>query len=365
MRQKIMVIDDIQINLDMLEGILEDTYDVILAGSGPEALLKLAEGANPDLILLDLSMPGMDGFEVLERIMQNKEYAGIPVIFVTGEHESHHEEKGLRLGAVDYIKKPYVPNIILVKIKNHIELKILRDNLSAAVATRTKQLEESTQELYATHRAVILGMSLLSESRDKVTGSHLLRIEFLTSILAKKISEKHPEILSDEMVELISMYSPLHDVGKVGVSDSILNKQGKLTEEEFEQMKFHAKEGGNLLRQIAGFLPSERSPLHCAIEIAQYHHERFDGTGYPNNISGESIPLAARIVTVADIYDALRSPRPYKPPFTHEQAIDIILNGDGRTDPSHFDPIVLEAFKETHEALRDAYDNNPDPHIEK
>lgn len=363
MRHTVMVVDDVQVNLEMLEEILKDTYDVVLADSGADALIKLTNGADPDLILLDLFMPGMDGFELLEKIYHNKDYAGIPVIFVTGENDVYLEEKGLSLGAVDYIRKPYVPEIIRVKIHNHVEMKTLRDNLSFAVARRTKQLEERTQELYATHRAVILGMSLLSESRDKVTGAHLLRIQYLTRILANTISQNHPEILNEKMVELITTYSPLHDIGKVGVPDAVLKKEGKLTDEEFAQMKAHSTEGGNLLRQIAEFLPNERSQLHIAIEIAESHHERFDGTGYPNRLIGEDIPLSARIVAVADVYDALRSPRSYKPGFTHQQAMDIIIKGDGRTEPSHFDPVVLHAFQETNQALCEAYDNYPDPSI--
>jgi putative two-component system response regulator len=190
-----------------------------------------------------------------------------------------------------------------------------------------------------------------------------MRIKCLTNIIAKKISAWYPEFVSKEMAEIITTYSPLHDIGKVSVPDSVLKKSGKLTAEEFDQMKSHAKSGGDLLRQISELLPNERNQLQIAIEIAESHHERFDGTGYPGKLSGENIPISARIVSVADVYDALRSPRSYKPGFTHEEAMDIILKGDGRTEPTHFDPIVLRAFKEINQDLREAYDNNPDPHI--
>ena len=363
MRHTVMAIDDVLENLEILEAILEDTYHVIKVTGGLEAFELLDNGANPDLILLDLSMPDMDGFEFLEKMRENENYVGIPVIFVTGYNDSFSEEKGLRLGAVDYIKKPYEPNIIRVKMRNHIELKTYRDNLSEAVAERTKQLEERTQELYEAHSAIIMGMSLLSESHDKTTGSHLLRMKLITKIIAENIAKNYPAILNKEMVDLIIMYAPLHDIGKVSVPDAILKKQGALTAEEFNQMKEHSKGGGDLLRQLADLIPNERTHLITAIEIAESHHERFDGTGYPNRLVGEEIPLSARIVSIADIYDALRSPRPYKRGFTHEEAMDIILKGDGRTEPVHFDPLVLHAFKETNEALRYAYDSNPDPHV--
>ena len=360
----VMIVDDMQINLDILNAILIDKYEVLVASSGKEALLKLRDAAQlPDLILLDISMPDMSGFEVISLISIDSMLANIPVIFVTGETDEYSEEKGLNLGAVDYIRKPYNPDIILIKIRNHIELKSYRDDLEKAVQLRTRQLEERTNELQATHDALILGMSLLSESRDKVTGAHLARIQQQTFLLASKISELYPEMLNEHMVEMITAYSPLHDVGKVAVPDAVLNKEGGLTKEEYELMKTHTTGGGELLRQIAMFLPGEQSQLDWAIEISEGHHEKYDGTGYPKGIKGSKIPLAARIVAVPDVYDALRSSRPYKRGFTHEEALDIILVGDGRTSPAHFDPIVLEAFRLVQDDMRNAYDSNPDPHI--
>ena len=360
----VMIVDDMQINLDILEAILSDKYEVLTALSGKEALSKLRVGPHlPDLILLDISMPDMSGFELISWISIDSKLANIPVIFVTGETDEYSEEKGLNLGAVDYIRKPYNPDIILIKIRNHIELKTYRDDLEKAVLVRTRELQERTAELQATHDAIILGMSLLSESRDQVTGAHLARIQSQTFLLASKISELYPDIVSDEMVDMITAYSPLHDVGKVSVPDAVLNKRGGLTQEEFELMKLHTTGGGDLLRQIAKFLPGEQSQLDWAIEISEGHHERFDGTGYPRKLKGEEIPISARIVAVPDVYDALRSARPYKRGFTHEEAMDIILVGDGRTSPAHFDPIVLEAFRLVQEEMRNAYDSNPDPHI--
>ena len=359
-----MIVDDMQINLDILEAILSDKYEVLTAQSGKEALTRLrTETHLPDLILLDISMPDMTGFELISWISIDSKLANIPVIFVTGETDEYSEEKGLNLGAVDYIRKPYNPDIVLVKIRNHIELKTYRDDLEKAVLLRTRELEERTVELQATHDAIILGMSLLSESRDRVTGAHLARIQLQTYLLAKKISELYPDLVNEDMVQMITAYSPLHDVGKVAVPDAVLNKVGGLTKQEYELMKTHTSGGGDLLRQIAKFLPGEQSQLNWGIEISEGHHERYDGTGYPKGLKGEEIPLSARIVALADVYDALRGPRPYKKGFSHEEAMKIILEGDGRTSPAHFDPMVLEAFAQIHEDMRDTYDKNPDPHI--
>lgn len=364
MLRRVLAVDDMQINLEILEAILSDEYIYSSAESGAEAL-ELMHGENqPDLVLLDLSMPGMDGFELLGRMRKDEILASIPVIFVTGETDQYSEEKGLKLGAVDYIKKPYNPDIIKVKIRNHIELKTYRDDLEIAVRQRTKELHERTDELSAAHAAVIMGMSLLSESRDKVTGAHLARIKSLTRIIVDDINITYPEIISKNLADTIVQYSPLHDVGKVAVPDAVLNKKGALTREEFEVMKTHTSGGGDVLRQTAGFMSGGAgSGLQVAIDIAEGHHEKYDGSGYPSSKKGDEIPISARIVSIADIYDALRSSRPYKRGFTHEEACDIILVGDGRTSPDHFDPIVLDAFKKCHLEMKKAFDDNPDPSL--
>lgn len=356
MAHKIVIVDDIQINLDMLELILGDEYDVFPVSSGEKALL-LMDRIIPDLVLLDLLMPEMDGFEVLRRMRENSTLVRIPVIIVTAEKDEESEEKGLNLGAVDYIHKPYNGVIISIKIRNHLELKTYRDNLEDMVAERTKQLT-------ASHEAIIMGMSLLSESRDGITGAHIARIKGHTRLLTTYISDKYPDLLSKKSADLITTYSPLHDVGKVGIPDSILKKSGGLTREEFDQMKSHTWKGGELLRlMVDSFSDDNRLPLEIAIDIAEGHHERFDGTGYPDGLAGEEIPLPARIVSLPDVYDALRSSRPYKKGFNHEEAMDIILKGDGRTDPGHFDPIILEAFCAVHNEMSDFFDANPDPQM--
>jgi putative two-component system response regulator len=356
MAHKILAVDDVHLNLDILEAILNDVYDITTVDSGALAL-ELMVDDQPDLVLLDLSMPEMDGFEVMRRMRANPITERIPVIIVTAEQDDYSEEKGLNLGAVDYIRKPYNSDIIRIKIRNHIELKAYRDNLIGMV-------DERTQELTAAHEAIIMGMSLLSESRDGITGSHLARIKLQTRLLANKLAEMHPELLDMEEAARITTYAPLHDVGKVGIPDSVLKKIGKLTREEFELMRSHTYNGGDLLRQMAQFLMTDyRATLKVAIDIAECHHEHYDGTGYPDGLVGDDIPLPARIVALPDVYDALRSTRSYKRGFTHEEALDIILKGDGRTEPTHFDPIVLEAFKEVHIEMAEAFDDNPDPHL--
>lgn len=341
MRNKVLIVDDSKENIDGLRTILDKEYQVMVALYGQKAL-ELMEKIKPDIVLLDVVMPGLDGFDVIERMRNSKELMNIPVIFITSAGESYNEKIGLKMGAVDYILKPYDPDIVAIKVKNHIANKMNRDDLENLVELRTAELSDS-------HRAVILGMSLLAEGRDKGTGEHIQRMQKYTEILADYIHENHPEMLSEDEKEQIVLYAPLHDIGKVCVPDNILLKNGRLTSEEFDVIKTHTTFGTEVLRKTEYLLTSGLDTLRVAIEICESHHEKFDGTGYPNGIKGEEIPMSARIVALADIYDALTSEREYKPAFTHEQAYDIIVNGDGRTMPQHFAPEVLEAFIACHE----------------
>ena len=360
MRHKVLIVDDVPVNLMLLESILEGEYDVVKATSGKEALELMSMPPFPSLALLDVFMPEMSGFELFSQMQEHIILKTVPVIFLSGDLDIASEEEGLALGAADYIRKPYSPKVILKKVSTHIELKLFKEDLSSMAAAQTRQFEILAEELAASHSAIIMGMSLLSESRDQVTGSHLTRVKLLTQLIAEIFAFKHPDKLTYMDASLITTYSPLHDVGKVGVPDAVLKKQGGLSKEEFDQMKAHTLSGGDLLRQVAVLLPNGQDRIGVAIDIAECHHERYDGTGYPRGLVGEEIPLAARIVALADTYDALRSPRQYKPAFTHENAMDIILKGDGRTSPSHFDPLVLAIVEDIHEELRNAYDSNPD-----
>jgi putative two-component system response regulator len=345
----ILIVDDMLINLALLSNILNKDYEVVTAESGEEAI-GMFKNLTPDLVLLDLYMPGIDGFEVMEYMKRHERLASIPVIFVTGADDAILEERGIKMGAMDYVRKPFVATIVESKVRNHLELKRYRVHLETVVKERTKELEERTNQLAASREAIIMGMSMMSETHDKVTGEHITRIKYYTKLLAERISELYPEILPKEDIGDITLFSPLHDLGKVGVPDSILHKSGALTEEEMEIMRRHTVDGGDLLRKTGGFLKSSQDSdnLRIAIEIAECHHEKYDGTGYPKGIAGDLIPISARIVALADVYDALRSPRPYKNPLTHDSAKDIILQGDRITKPDHFDPRVLEAFKELH-----------------
>jgi len=325
---------------------LEDLYNVYSALNGREAL-EVLDQTDVDLVLLDLVMPVMDGFETLENIKKEERFHNLPVIFITAETDTFNESKGLSLGAVDYIKKPYDSDIVRIKCKNHIENKMYRDDLEGVVEDRTKEIAASRQ-------AIIMGMSLLAESRDQETGDHLKRMQTYTRILAAQVAKNHPELLSREELYYITLMAPLHDIGKVNIPDAILLKAGKLTDEEFDVMKSHTSLGAGVLKETEKFMQGYENTLHYACEIAGYHHEKYDGTGYPNRLKGDQIPISACICSLADIYDALTSERPYKKAFTHEQAMEIITVGDGRVMPSNFNPVVLEAFKQTEKEI-DAY----------
>ena len=349
-RNTVLVVDDQEINVDILSSMLEDTYNVHSAFNGQEAL-EILDKADVDLVFLDLQMPVMDGFETLENIKKDNRFRNLPVIFLTSETDSFSEARGLTLGAVDYIRKPYDSMIVGIKCKNHIENKIYRDNLESVV-------EERTKEISASREAIIMGMSLLAEGRDKETGDHIMRMKNYARIVAEKTAKNHPELLSKEDVYHTTSMAPLHDIGKVSIPDVILLKPGKLTDEEFDIMKLHTTFGAEILKKTEGFMQGYKNPLKYAYDIAAYHHERHDGTGYPLGLKGDAIPLSAMICSLADIYDALTSERPYKKAFTHEEAMEIITVGDGRVMPSHFNPIVLDAFKQAEKEINE-HKNTP------
>ncbi len=337
----IMVVDDTEANVDILVETLGDTYDVSVALDGITALEDISEN-NPDLILLDIMMPGMDGYEVCKRLKEDEKTKNIPVIFLTALTEEHNEEKGLKLGAVDYITKPFNPELVKTRVHNHLDLKHHRDHLEELVKKRTRELQ-LTQEV------TIESMGTLAEYRDPETGGHIKRTQHYVKLLAEHLKD-HPKFrdyLTLNIIDLLYISAPLHDIGKVGVRDNILLKPGKLTDEEFEEMKKHTQYGHDAIISAEKKL-GENSFLSIAREIAYTHQEKWDGSGYPQGLKEEEIPISGRLMALADVYDALISKRAYKPPFAHEKAVSIIVEGKGK----HFDPDIVTAFEELKERFR-------------
>jgi len=339
---KVMVVDDTETNIDILVETLGDDYDVSVAMDGETALEDIAEDI-PDLILLDIMMPGMDGYEVCEKLKADENTRSIPVVFVTAMGEEEDEAKGLALGAVDYITKPFKPGLVKARVRNHLELKIHRDHLEELVIQRTKELQ-LTQEV------TIESMGALAEYRDPETGGHIKRTQNYVMVLAEQLKD-HPnfkESLDSETIDLLYKSAPLHDIGKVAVRDNILLKPGKLTDEEFEEMKKHTVYGRDAIRYSSKKL-GDNSFLTLAQEIAYTHQEKWDGSGYPQGLKNGEIPVPGRLMAVADVYDALISKRVYKPPFSHSKAVGIIREGKG----SHFDPDMVDAFLQVEEKFRE------------
>ena len=337
----LLIVDDTEENVDILVETLGELYDVSVAMDGESALDILAE-EKADLVLLDIMMPGIDGYEVCTRMKEDRRLMDIPVIFLTALTDAQDEERGLNLGAVDYITKPFNPALVRARVRNQLELKLHRDHLEELVRTRTRELE-------LTQETTIESMGTLAEYRDPETGGHIKRTKEYVRALATRLREhsKFSEYLTAEIISLLYKSAPLHDIGKVGVPDHILLKAGKLSNEEFAQMKKHTVYGRDAIAKAEQRLGGN-SFLRLALEIAESHQEKWDGSGYPNGWAGEEIPVSGRIMAIADVYDALISKRVYKPPFKHSRAVAIIERGKG----SHFDPDMVDAFLEIQEDFR-------------
>jgi putative two-component system response regulator len=347
-RYIVLIVDDAPENIHILMETLKDDYAVIAATNGEEALRLAVSAPVPDIILLDVLMPGMDGYEVCRTLKSDAKTENIPVIFVTSMSEESDERRGLDIGAVDYISKPFSTALVKARLRNHLELKQHRDDLEELVQKRTR-------ELMATQDATIFGLATLAEYRDPETGGHIKRTQHYMLAMANHLKE-HPRFrrfLDEDSIRLLYKSAPLHDIGKVAVPDNILLKRGELTDAEFRIMKKHTLYGRETITKIEMELQEDvnSSFLRFAKVIAYTHHERWDGTGY-YGLKGEEIPVPGRLMVLADIYDALISRRVYKPPIPHQRAVEIIKNGDGRTMPGHFDPDVLGAFIELQETFR-------------
>ncbi len=350
-KPRLLIVDDTQANLEVLLGILSAEYDVRVALDGEKAL-KLVGRIQPHLILLDVMMPVMDGYEVCRRIRAMEEMRDVPILFLTARTDDESETAGLSLGAVDYIIKPFNPEVIKFRIRNQLEFKQQRDQLKEHRDHLAKLVDVRTRELRRTLQVMLASLGALAEYRDNETGGHIRRTQYLVRTLATTLSQKErwASLIDETMIEHLSTAAPLHDIGKVGIQDHILRKPGALTDEETLEMRKHSQLGYEVLKAATAELNND--PLVViAADLARSHHEKWDGSGYPQGLSGLEIPLGGRLMAIADVYDALVSDRVYKKAMPHEQAVGIIRNGRG----SHFDPDIVDAFLEIESTLPALY----------
>jgi len=341
-QQSVLVVDDTPENLVLLHNLLKDRYHTKVANSGERALAVATAAPVPDLILLDVDMPGMTGFEVCKRLKNDSRTSHVPVIFLTARAEVEDEQRGFDAGGVDYVIKPISPPVVLARVRTHLRLKGVADFLKDKNAFLRSEVEARTRDVQVIQDVTIMAMASLAETRDNETGNHIRRTQHYVRALARKL-KPHPRFraaLDNETIELLFKSAPLHDIGKVGIPDRILLKPGKLTVEEFEVMKTHTTLGRDAILAAEKLLDTPSSFLRFAREIAHYHQEKWDGSGYPDGLAGDRIPISARLMALADVYDALISKRVYKPAFPHSKAVEIIREGRG----SHFDPDVTDAF---------------------
>ena len=337
----ILVVDDSPDNLAFMSQALSGDYRLKVANSGKVAL-GIIDRFSIDLILLDVMMPEMDGYEVIQKLKASEQHADIPVLFLTAKRTAEDEKRGFELGAADYINKPVSPLILAARVRTHLQNKLSRDFLSDQNESLETLVKKRTLELEEVKDSVVIAMASLAETRDNETGNHVLRTQYYVRILAEHLSKdtRYSKLLTPENIKNYYKAAPLHDIGKVGIPDRILLKPGKLTTEEFTTMKEHTTLGLAALTKAEEHFSNSNEIMQTAKDIAYCHHEKWDGSGYPQRLVGEDIPLSARLMAVADVYDALICKRVYKDPMPHEQARDIILKGKG----AHFDPEVINAF---------------------
>ena len=350
---RILVVDDELRNLKLVDAILTaEGYVIETASSGGQAF-EAVEAAKPDLILLDVMMPDITGFDVAAELKRDPETRNIPIIMVTSLHDRASKLAALGKGAEEFLTKPVDRAELIVRTRNLLRLKEFADLQANYARVLEDRVTERSMRLTDSYRGTIAALARAASYRDEETGGHVQRISHYCVELAQALG------MGSDFCECIYYASPMHDIGKIAIPDRILLKPGKLNAGEWEIMKTHAPLGAKMLEGV------DSPYLRMGREIAMSHHERWDGRGYPAALFGEEIPLPARLMSIADVYDALRSRRPYKEPFDHDDAVRIITHGDGRTSPKHFDPRVLSAFIGNHERMRDIYEQLVDDASEK
>jgi putative two-component system response regulator len=338
----VLVVDDTPANLTLMSSVLREHWRVQLANSGAKAL-ELAHRQAPDLILLDIMMPGLDGYETCRQLKADPRLSHVPVLFLTAMTQPEDEIRGFECGAADFIHKPFNPHTVVARVRTQIEAKAGRDALRSRETWLQAELDKRLDEVNRLRDATLHVMISFAEFRDEDTGFHVKRTQEYVRVLATQLNtmrdaSRHMPV---EQVDHVARSAPLHDLGKVAIPDHILLKPGKLTEPEMIIMKTHAERGWDMLSRAADRMGSGGQEfLHYGMQIARSHHERWDGRGYPDGLAGEAIPLSARLMAVADVYDALISRRPYKEPMSHAAACAYIEGNAG----AHFDPLVVQAF---------------------
>ena len=339
-RKRVILVDDNPINLKLARNTLMGKYDVFTVPSA-EKLFQLLEKTIPDIVLLDVMMPGISGYDAIKVLKDDPRTSDIPVIFLTSKNDTNSELEGFTRGAVDYVSKPFSPQLLLKRVDVHVlveaqkkELKHINENLQQIV-------DEKTEAVLELQNALLKTMSNLVEYRDDVTGSHIERSEHLLQLLIEEMMKKnvYGEVLNSWDIKLFLQSAQLHDVGKIAIRDSILMKPGPLTSDEFNEMKKHTTFGETVIKKIQQGTRESVFLTHAKI-MAGTHHEKWDGTGYPRGMSGVNIPLQGRLMALVDVYDALVSERPYKKPFSPEKAIQIVKEGSG----TQFDPNLVDVF---------------------
>ncbi len=360
-RPIILIVDDTPHNLMVLGELLSPHYHIRVANSGQRALDCAQMLPRPDLILLDIMMPEMDGYQVLEHLHQNPETESIPVIFITALGEDHDEMKGLQQGAADYIHKPIRPAIVLARVQTQLELKAARDRMREQNAWLDREVQRRMQQNLMIQNVALRSLASLAEARDTDTGNHILRTQGYVRLLAEDLATQaaYQERLSPERIEAIVQAAPLHDIGKVGIPDAILHKPGPLDADEWVIMKTHAQIGADAIWRAIQFEKDHQGLefLYTAMEIAGGHHEKWDGSGYPKGLKSDQIPLSAQLMALADVFDALISRRVYKPPFPMEETLRLIRDGSG----SHFAPAIVDAFERRLDAFLEVAARYQDP----